>query len=242
MMFTHKHIRKIATVSVAGAVAFVLGLAFFVPAEARSIMQQIVSLACHDPSTCISITNKSATGTAIVGVAQNASAIVGKANANTNAIAYPFGNLGQAATGGLTGIDGSTNALDTNAGVYGVSKSGTGVIGVTTFESSAFFQSGVLGFDNTATINGSVGVQGFSNHNIGTLGFSLDALNGVGVLGVGGVFGVSGSTTAKGASAVEGRELVETFLAIVLRTLHWLRRTPQVARFFKGLAALRAAA
>ena len=165
------------------------------PASAQSVAKQLISLACFDNQQCIKITNTSPTGKAIVGVAQNASGIVGRTNVNRNRNPNVFPPVDT--NGGVTGVDTSANLLDTNAGIYGTSKNGTGVIGLTTFDSSGngYGQLGVLGIDNSTTANQNSGVAGTSNHNFGVSGVAFDPNTGIGVFGFEtGGFGVEGDT------------------------------------------------
>jgi hypothetical protein len=163
------------------AVALAGALTALAPANAQSAIKQLISFACLDNQQCIKITNLSPTGNAIVGVAQNAPAILGKINVNTETNPnFPLGDF--FLHGGVRGDDVSTNLLDTNAGVLGVSKNGQGVAGVTTAETSPFGSIGVLGADLSTTVNGNGGVVGISNHNAGVAGFSNDPASGVGGL------------------------------------------------------------
>jgi hypothetical protein len=176
-------------------VATALAAAFvaFAPASAQSVVTQLISFACADPQSCITITNTSHKGQAIVGVAQDNAGIVGRTSINTNKDPNPI-NPFLLANGGVWGIDTSTNQLDTNAGVLGTSHNGSGVIGVTTFDSSVnqFGQSGVGGFDLGDKPGGtSVGVWGQSNYSTAVFGLGVNSIgvegaaqnSGLGVIG-----------------------------------------------------------
>jgi hypothetical protein len=175
----------------AAAVSVVITI--LAPASAQSLVQQLISFACADPQSCISITNTSHKGKAIVGVAQDNAGIVGRTSINTNKNPNPINPL-LLTNGGVWGIDTSTNQLDTNAGVLGTSRNGSGVIGVTTFDSSInqFGQSGVSGFDLGNKPGGtSVGVFGQSNYSTAVFGLGVNAIgiegaaqnSGLGVIG-----------------------------------------------------------
>ncbi|MGA9946055.1 MAG: hypothetical protein WBE79_01945 [Candidatus Cybelea sp.] len=144
------------------------GFALFAPARVAAAIEQLVSYACSSNQPCLSVANSSS-GKAIVGVAQTNYAIEGRklvnSNMNPNAPLSTY-------KGALTGLDQSTNQLDTNAGVVGKSDYGTGVAGVTSFDSSAngFFQQGTLGVDISKTQNGNSGVRGQSRDNVGVYG------------------------------------------------------------------------
>ncbi|MFZ0365911.1 MAG: hypothetical protein WAL67_17060 [Candidatus Cybelea sp.] len=146
----------------------VSGLVLLAPAGAASAVEQLVSYACSRNQPCLSVVNSSS-GKAIVGVSQTNYAIEGRKlinnNLNPNAPLSTY-------KGALTGLDQSTNQLDTNAGVVGKSDFGTGVAGVTSFDSSAngFFQQGTLGVDISKTQNGNSGVRGQSRDNVGVYG------------------------------------------------------------------------
>lgn len=195
--------------SLLAVAAVAAALTILAPASAQSAVKQLISFACFDNQQCIKITNASPTGKAIVGVAQNASAITGQTNINTNTNPLPP-NMAFVAQGGVRGVDVSTNPLDTSSGVVGTSRFGSGVVGLTSFDSSInnFGQTGIGGIDDSSTVNSNNGVVGISNHNRGVGGFSPDLINGVGVQGEddGGV-GVAGfgGPTPRGGIGVFGR-------------------------------------
>ena len=149
-------------------VALVSGFVLLAPADAASAIRQLVSYACSGNQPCLSVVN-SAGGKAIVGVSQTKTAIEGRKIINTNT--NPDAPL-SSYEGALTGLDLSTNQMDTNAGVAGRSYYGTGVAGVTSFDSSAngFFQQGTLGVDISKTQNENSGVRGQSRNNAGVYG------------------------------------------------------------------------
>jgi hypothetical protein len=162
--------RKFGVPKTAGlglAVVAALGLCFTLvaPTMAQSAVQQLISFACFDHRQCLSITNSSDDGKAIVGVAQNASAIVGRANGSSN-------TGSDNTVGGVWGIDTSTNQMDFHIGVLGSSTNGTGGLFSTSFDSSVngFGQTGVAGFDNSTTYNENSGVAGISNNSDGVFG------------------------------------------------------------------------
>lgn len=179
--------------------------AVFSPAGAQSALNQLTSLSCFDNKECLKITNTAPSGKAIVGIAQNASALLGRININTNKNPqFPLADF--FINGGVRGEDVSTNPLDNNAGVLGVSKNGQGVAGLTTAEHSPYGSIGVLGADLSTTANGNGGVVGVSNHNVGVVGTSFDTKTGIGVNGQVdgglGVFGLSNSSTKAGQAVV----------------------------------------
>ena len=135
------------------------------------------SIVCKEKSACLTAQNNGR-GVAIVGTITQ--------NHNKNSSGDPTGSY--KIYGGVTGVDTSTNLLDSNAGVYGVSANGSGVTGVTTFDSSVnnFAQSGIFGVDNSKgreTSNQNSGIFGWSTHNTGVIGFAPDKKNGIGVFG-----------------------------------------------------------
>lgn len=173
-------------------VALVSGFALLAPADAASAIRQLVAYACSGNQPCLSVVNSSS-GKAIVGVSQTNSAIEGRKIINNNM--NPNAPL-SSYEGALTGLDLSTNQIDTNAGVAGRSYYGTGVAGVTSFDSSAngFFQQGTLGVDISKTQNENAGVRGQSRNNAGVYGEAFGTTvpscggilcpkSGVGVLG-----------------------------------------------------------
>jgi len=164
------------------------------PASAQSVVEQLISFACADHQSCISVTNTSPKGKAIVGVAQNNAGIVGHTEINTNK--DPNNIL--PAHGGVWGMDESTNQLDTNSGVLGTSVNGSGVTGVTTFDSSGnlFGQGGVNGFDLLNKAGGNnVGVYGQSNYSDAVFGLAINlpgtGVEGAGLNGASGMFGTA---------------------------------------------------
>ncbi len=144
------------------------GVALFAPARAAAAMQQLLAYACSDKQPCLSVVSSSS-AKAILASAQASSAIEGRKFINNNK--RPLAAL-NSYEGALTGLDLSTNMLDNNAGVVGRSDYGTGVAGITSFDSSTngFFQMGTLGLDVSRTINGNSGVRGQSVDNIGVVG------------------------------------------------------------------------
>ncbi len=207
-MLTQTGLRKAAAWSGAGAEALGLAVMVLAPAGAQSVVQRLIALTCNDPQSCISITNTSPKGKAIVGVAQNNSGIFGRTNINTNK--DPIINNPE--NGGVWGVDASTNLLDTNVGVLGTSANGSGVAGITTFDSSVngYGQAGVEGFDFLNKAGANVGVYGQSNYNAAVLGLALK--DGVGIDGGGlnsatGVFGGSTDTVSLGGIGVVGDAL-----------------------------------
>jgi hypothetical protein len=170
------------------------------PADAQSVVKQLISFTCADHQSCISITNTSRKGMAIVGVAQNNAGVVGHTDINTNK--DPNNIL--PANGGVWGVDESTNQLDTNSGVLGTSVNGSGVTGVATFDSSVnlFGQAGVNGFDLLNKAGGNnVGVYGQSYYSTAVFGLAIN-LPGTGVEGVGqngapGMFGEAVDTISQ---------------------------------------------
>jgi|SRR6516165_1027125 hypothetical protein len=179
-MFIRFKLRTITGAVLLSAVASAAAFTILAPASAQSAVKQLVAIACADHLACLSLTNAS-TGNAIVGVAQNNHGIVGRTNVNTNTNPNPP-ETAFIANAGVEGIDSSTNPLDLNAGILGTSTHGDGVVGVTTYDSSnnPFGPQGVLGLDDSITVNGNGGVVGVSNHNVGVVGVSNDANNGVG--------------------------------------------------------------
>jgi hypothetical protein len=162
------------------------------PASAQSLVQQLISLTCADHQSCIAIVNTSQKGKAIVGVAQDNAGILGRTKINTNR--DPNNIL--PANGGVWGMDESTNQLDTNSGVLGTSVNGSGVTGVTTFDSSInlFGQAGVNGFDFLNKAGGNnVGVYGQSNYSTAVFGIAMNlpgtGIEGAGLNGAPGIFG-----------------------------------------------------
>jgi len=181
------------------------------PASAQSAIRQLISFACFDHQQCLKITNTAPDGNAFVGVAQNNNGIVGQTNVNkNNTTNATFPGDGW---GGVFGVDTSTNKLDTNLGVLGLSMNGGGVAGATYADSSTddFPQSGVGGLDLSTTVNGNAGVVGSSNLNIGVQGFSSNPNTGVGVWGEDdgniGVVGATFSATFPGGGVVGAAEL-----------------------------------
>ena len=134
---------------VAGAAASRFTL--LAPTRAGAAMQQLVSYTCSEKQPCLTVVSSSS-AKAIVAGAQTSSAIEGRKFINNNK--RPLAAL-NSYEGALNGLDLSTNTLDTNAGVVGRSNNGTGVAGITSFDSSAngFFQMGTLGLDYSRTIN-----------------------------------------------------------------------------------------
>src|ERR1700694_1774298 len=120
-----------ARITIGGGLLIAAGLAgsfpILAPANAESALKQLISFACNDPKSCISITNTSPNGKAIVGVAQNNSGIFGRTNINTNK--DPIINNPE--NGGVWGVDASTHQLDKNVGVFGTSANGSGGAGAT---------------------------------------------------------------------------------------------------------------
>ncbi len=154
---------------------------------------------CKGKAACVSVQNDGRGG-AIEGTITQ--------NHNKNSSGNPIGNY--KIYGGVTGVDTSTNLLDSNAGVYGVSANGSGVTGVTTFDSSTngFAQSGIFGIDNSKgreTGNQNSGVFGWSTHNTGVFGYSIDKKNGIGVFGENAPgLGVLGSSNGTGVLGYGG--------------------------------------
>jgi hypothetical protein len=159
-------LRKAAGSGLAVVAALGLGFALVAPTKAQSAVQQLISFACFDHQQCLSITNAAPDGKAIVGVARNNSAIVGRINPSTDP--QPFGNAG------VLGIDASTSLHDSNQGVLGISANGSGGIFMTSFDSSlsGAGQTGIGGFDNSATVNENSGVAGVSTNNCAVCGFA----------------------------------------------------------------------
>jgi hypothetical protein len=191
-MLSYLNFRTALGLCLLTAAVFVSGLMQLAPAGAASAIEQLVSYACSGDQPCLSVVN-SASGKAIVGVSQSNYAIEGRKLINNNM--NPDAPL-STYKGALTGMDQSTNQLDTNAGVAGKSAYGTGVAGVTSFDSSAngFFQQGTLGVDVSTTQNQNSGVRGQSRDNVGVYGEAfgrtvpscpgiLCPKSGVGVLG-----------------------------------------------------------
>ena len=149
---------------VAGAAAS--GFTLLAPTRAGAAMQQLVSYTCSEKQPCLAIGVSSSSAKAMVAGAQTSSAIEGRQFINNNK--RPLAAL-NSYEGALNGLDLSTNTLDTNAGVVGRSNNGTGVAGITSFDSSAngFFQMGTLGLDYSRTINPNSGVRGQSVVNAG---------------------------------------------------------------------------
>ncbi len=102
---------------------------------------------------------------------------------------------------GLIGNDISSAPLNSNAGVLGTSRNGTGVAGITTFNgaksNNRLGQNGVAGLDNSTTVNQNDGVAGLSYRNVGVFGASFDSKVGIGIVGKNdgdiGVLGISGA-------------------------------------------------
>jgi hypothetical protein len=189
------------------AVAALAGaFAILAPASAQSAVKQLISLACADHQPCLSLTNKS-TGNAIAGVAQNNAGIFGRININTN----KDPNNINPANGGVLGVDASTNQTDSNVGVLGTSANGSGVAGITSFDSSVSGdgQAGVEGFDLNNKAGGlNVGVYGQSYNDAAVLGLALND-SGAGIDGEGsnsgtGVFGLSNDTASDENIGVAG--------------------------------------
>jgi len=201
-----------ARITIGGGLLIAAALAgaftILAPANAESALKQLISFACNDPKSCISITNTSPNGKAIVGVAQNNSGIFGRTNINTNK--DPIINNPE--NGGVWGVDASTNQLDTNVGVLGTSANGSGVAGTTSFDSSVngYGQVGVEGFDFLNKPGGSNGgVYGQSNYSVAVLGLALNP-PGAGVEGGGlnsalGMFGESTDTLSSPGIGVAGQ-------------------------------------
>jgi len=171
-----------------------------VPANAQSVVQQLISFACADHQSCISITNTSQMGKAIVGVAQNNAGIVGRTKINANK--DPNNIL--PANGGVWGADESANHLDTNSGVLGTSLNGSGVSGEASFDSSGnqFGQAGVNGFDLLNKAGGNnVGVYGQSYYSVAVFGLAINlpgtGVEGVGLNGAPGMFGTAEDTISQ---------------------------------------------
>jgi hypothetical protein len=216
------------------AAVLVSGLVLLAPAGAASAIERLVSYACSGDQPCLRAVNSS-NGKAIVGVSQTNYAIEGRKLINNNM--NPNAPL-SSYKGALTGLDQSTNQMDTNAGVAGNSDYGTGVAGVTSFDSSAngFFQEGTLGVDISRTINGNSGVRGQSRNNVGVYGEAfgrtmpscsfLCTKSGIGVLGEAdkGV-GVMGS----GAIAVSAIGTTRRFPALVVG--RFMSNGPLIAAF-----------
>jgi hypothetical protein len=170
------------------------------PARAQSVVEQLISFACDDHQSCISLTNTSQKGKAIVGVAQNNAGLVVHTKINTNK--DPNNIL--PAHGGVWGMDESTNQLDTNSGVLGTSVNGSGVTGVTSFDSSGnlFGQGGVNGFDLLNKPGGyNVGVYGQSYYSDAVFGVAINlpgtGVEGVGLNGAPGMFGTAEDAIAQ---------------------------------------------
>ena len=126
---------------------------------------------------------------------------MGRTNVNTNK--DPNNIL--PANGGVWGMDESTNQLDTNSGVLGTSVNGSGVTGVTTFDSSVnmFGQAGVNGFDllNKPSGGGNVGVYGQSYYSVAVFGLAINlpgtGVEGAGLNGAPGMFGEAVDTISQ---------------------------------------------
>ncbi len=145
--------------------ALALGFALVTPASATSAIKQLVLFACADTRACLTTVNSSS-GKAIVGVAQTNYAIEGRITT-----APPFHGTIFA---GLRGDDASTSQADYNAGVLGTAPNGTGVVGITSFDSSngGPEQDGVVGLDNSKSVNFNAGVFGASRKNAGVYGYA----------------------------------------------------------------------
>ena len=183
-----------ATGLAAGVVAAASGAGQILPS--RTVADGAV---CKGATACLSVQNDGRGG-AIEGTITQ--------NHNKDASGNPIGNY--KIFGGVKGVDTSTNLLDSNAGVYGVSANGSGVTGVTTFDSSknGFAQSGIFGIDNSKgreTDNQNSGVFGWSTHNTGVFGYSIDNKNGIGVFGEDATtLGVLGSSNGEGVFGYGG--------------------------------------
>jgi hypothetical protein len=145
--------------------ASVSGFALWAPASASSAIKQLVSFACADTRACLTAANSSS-GKAIVGVSQTNYAIEGRITTTP-----PFHGTIFA---GIRGDDASANQTDYNAGVLGTAPNGTGVVGITSFDSSnnGLEQDGVVGLDNSKSVNFNAGVFGASRENAGLFGFA----------------------------------------------------------------------
>lgn len=141
------------------------GFALLAPASAASAIKQLVLFACGDTRACLTAVNSSS-GKAIVGASQTNYAVEGRI-----ATAPPFHGTIFA---GVRGDDGSTSQTDYNAGVLGTAQNGTGVVGITSFDSSngGLEQDGVVGVDNSKTVNFNSGIFGASRKNSGVYGFA----------------------------------------------------------------------
>lgn len=145
--------------------ALASGSALVAPASATSALKQLVSFACADAHACLTVVN-SFSGKAIVGVSQTNHAIDGRITT-----APPFNGTIFA---GMRGDDAASSQTDYNAGVQGTAPNGTGVVGITSFDSSnsGLEQDGMVGLDNSRTINYNAGVLGASRKNAGLYGYA----------------------------------------------------------------------
>ncbi len=169
-MSRYLSLRTALTASLLAVVAGVSAFVFFAPARAAAALQQLASYSCSSNGACLTAKNDSS-GKAIDAVAQTNAAVGARKLVNTNM--NPNAPL-SLYRGALMGQDLSTNQMDTNAGVSGRSDYGTGVAGVTSFDSSTngFFQMGTLGLDISKTLNENSGIRGQSLLNKGVYGYA----------------------------------------------------------------------
>lgn len=213
---------------VAGAAAS--GFTLLAPTRAGAAMQQLVSYTCSEKQPCLTVVSSSS-AKAIVAGAQTSSAIEGRKFINNNK--RPLAAL-NSYEGALNGLDLSTNTLDTNAGVVGRSNNGTGVAGITSFDSSAngFFQMGTLGLDYSRTINPNSGVRGQSVVNAGVYGYSF----GIPIPSCGGIL-CPNSGIGVAAEADKGVGL-QAYGAVAVAAIGAAHKFPALAVFNRGRGPL----
>lgn len=209
------------------------GFTLLAPARAGAAMQQLVSYTCSEKQPCLSVVSSSS-AKAIVAAAETTSAVEGRKLINNNK--RPLAAL-NSYEGALNGLDLSTNTLDTNAGVVGRTENGTGVAGITSFDSSqnGFFQMGTLGLDYSKTISENSGVRGQSIANAGVYGYSF----GIPITSCGGIL-CTNSGVGVAAEADKGLG-VKAFGAVAVAAIGNGRRFPALAVFNEKRGPLMAA-